>query len=287
MFNVTISVVIMSGTKRYTTDIIFAARQVQEKCREQGRDLCLAFIDLTKAFDSLNREALCACLTRLGCPPKFVNITRQLHEGMKGCVLYMTEQSESFNINTGVKQGCVIAPTLFSIFLAAFISLAAVDQAKGVGIIYRTDGELFNMLRLKAETKVKSTSIVDLQYADDCAIAAHTEADLQNNLDAFSEAHRLLGLTVSVTKTKVLFQPAQLLTATAPNIDIEGRAYYAGKRRPLCIPGSADIDVEIRCACFSYGRLKDRVFSERGFRTATKIPTGLQGCYSHNPLIRL
>ena len=43
----------------------------------------LAFIDLTKAFDSVNREALWACLARLGRPPKFVNITRQLHEGMK------------------------------------------------------------------------------------------------------------------------------------------------------------------------------------------------------------
>ena len=42
---------------RGTTDMIFSARQVQEKCREQGRDLCLAFIDLTKAFDSVNREA--------------------------------------------------------------------------------------------------------------------------------------------------------------------------------------------------------------------------------------
>ena len=61
-----------------------------------------------------------------------------LHEGMKGCVL----QSGSFNVNTGVKQGCGLAPALFSIFLAAFISLAAVEQAKGVGIIYRTDGEL-------------------------------------------------------------------------------------------------------------------------------------------------
>ena len=61
-----------------------------------------------------------------------------------------------------------------------------------------------------------------LQYADDCAIAAHTEADLQNTLDAFSEAYQLLGLTVNVTKTKVLFQPARPLTATAPNIDIEG-----------------------------------------------------------------
>ena len=57
------------------------------------------------------------------------------------------------------------------------------------------------MRRLKAKTKVKATSIVDLQYADDCAIAAHTGADLQNNLDAFSQAYKLLGLTVNVTKT--------------------------------------------------------------------------------------
>ena len=207
---------------RGTTDMIFSAREGQEKCREQGRDICLAFIDLTKAFDSVNKEAPWACLARLGCPPKFVNITRQLHEGMKGCVLYDGEQYGSFNINTGVKQGCVIAPTLFSIFLAAFISLAAVDQAKGVGIIYRTDGELFNIRRLKAKTKVKSTSIVELQYADDCAIAAHTEADLQNTLDALCEAYKPLGITVNVTKTKVIFQPAQPLTATAPTIDIEG-----------------------------------------------------------------
>ena len=193
--------------------MIFSARQVQEKCREQGCDLCLACIDHTKAFDSVNRDALLACLARLG-----------LHEGMKVCVLYDGEQSGSFNINTGVKQGCVIAPTLFSISLAAFISLApaAVDQAKGVGIMYRTDGELFDIRRLRAKTKVKSTSIVDLQYADDCAIAAHTEADLQNTLDAFSEAYKRLGLTVNVTKTKVIFQPAQPLTATAPTIDSEG-----------------------------------------------------------------
>ena len=78
------------------------------------------------------------------------------------------------------------------------------------------------MRRLKTKTKVKATSIVDLQYADDCAIADHTEANLENTLDAFSEAYKLVGLTVNVTKTNVLFQPAQPLTATAPNIDIQG-----------------------------------------------------------------
>ena len=40
---------------RGTTDMIFSAQQVQENCREQGRDICLAFIDITKAFDSENK----------------------------------------------------------------------------------------------------------------------------------------------------------------------------------------------------------------------------------------
>ena len=78
------------------------------------------------------------------------------------------------------------------------------------------------MRRLKANTKVNATYIVDLQYADDCTIAANTEADLRNTLDAFSEACKRMSLTVNVTKTQVIFQPAQPRTATAPNIDIEG-----------------------------------------------------------------
>ena len=115
-----------------------------------------------------------------------------------------------------------------------------------------------------------------MQYADDCDIAAQTEADLQNKntLHAFSEAYKLFGLTVNVTKTNILFQPAQPLTATAPNIDIEGTT-LENVDHFAYLSKSANIDVEIqhriRCACFSCGRLKDRVFSETGFRTATKI----------------
>ena len=40
-------------------DMIFTARQVQEKCREQHQDLLMVFIDLTKAFDSVDRAGLC------------------------------------------------------------------------------------------------------------------------------------------------------------------------------------------------------------------------------------
>ncbi|KXJ19957.1 hypothetical protein AC249_AIPGENE24837 [Exaiptasia diaphana] len=60
-------------TGRGTTDMMFSARQMQEKCREQNLDLFMVFIDLTKAFDSINREGLWKILLKLGCPPRMVN----------------------------------------------------------------------------------------------------------------------------------------------------------------------------------------------------------------------
>ena len=59
---------------------------------------------------------------------------------MKKCALQDDDQSEPFDINTGVKHDSVIAPTLFSIFLTAFLSDAKTDLAKGIVITYRTDG---------------------------------------------------------------------------------------------------------------------------------------------------
>ena len=50
--------------------MLFAARQVQEKCREQNLDLYMVFLDLTKAFDSVSREGLSKLLLKIGCPPR-------------------------------------------------------------------------------------------------------------------------------------------------------------------------------------------------------------------------
>ena len=65
---------------RGTMDMIFTARQVQEKCRKQHQDLLKVFIDLTKAFDSVDRAGLWQVLLKIGCRQKFVNIIRSLPE---------------------------------------------------------------------------------------------------------------------------------------------------------------------------------------------------------------
>ena len=101
-------------SNRGTVDMIFVLRKIQDKCREQNMGLYAAFVDLTKAFDTISREGLWKILARLGCPPKFITILRQLHEGQQGQVKHNGSLSGSFPISNGIKQGCVLAPTMFS-----------------------------------------------------------------------------------------------------------------------------------------------------------------------------
>ena len=67
---------------RRTTDMIFTARQLQEKCQEQNMDLYMAFVDLSKAFDTVSREGLWKIMAKFGCPTKFIAMVRQFHDGM-------------------------------------------------------------------------------------------------------------------------------------------------------------------------------------------------------------
>ena len=53
---------------RGTTDMIFAVRQLMEKAREQHRNLYIAFVDFTKAFDSVNRNALWVIMKKWDVP---------------------------------------------------------------------------------------------------------------------------------------------------------------------------------------------------------------------------
>ena len=99
--------------------MIFVLRQIQEKYREQNMGLYASFVDLTKAFDNISRDGLWNILARLGCPLKFLMI--QHHEGQEGQVKHNGSLSGSFPISSGVKQGCVLAPTLFSIFFSIML----------------------------------------------------------------------------------------------------------------------------------------------------------------------
>ena len=164
--------------------MIFTVRQIQEKCREQGKSLYLAFIDLTKTFDLVSRKGLSQLLEKIGCPPKL-----SFHEDMKGTVMHDGSCSDPFLIKGGVKQGCVLAPTLFGIFFSLLLSHAFKSSSDGVYLHTRSDGKLFSIARLRAKTKVTEILIREMLYADDAALASHTEDGLQRLVDCIKKTN--------------------------------------------------------------------------------------------------
>ncbi|XP_076042061.1 uncharacterized protein LOC143025963 [Oratosquilla oratoria] len=263
---------------RSTADMIFVMRQVQEKCIEQNMDLYAVFIDLTKAFDTVNREALWVILSKLGCPEKFVNLIRQFHDDMTGQVLSGGEVSEPFNISNGVKQGCVLAPILFNLFFTCVLNHAFRDLDLGVYLRFRSEGSVFDLRRLNAKTKTTEKLILEALFADDCALMAHKESDLQLIVDKFAEGARLFGLTISLGKTEVLFQPAPTSTSQPPSIFIEGTQLKNAKEfkylgSTISNDGSLDKEISTRIckASQAHSRLRTRVLNQRNVRLSTKL----------------
>ncbi|BHF67139.1 hypothetical protein SprV_0301016300 [Sparganum proliferum] len=87
---------------RGTMDMIFAARQLQKNCQEMRTHLYSTFVDLTKAFDTVNREGLWKIMQKFGCPERFIVMVRQLHDGMMARVTDNGAVSEAFAVTNGV-----------------------------------------------------------------------------------------------------------------------------------------------------------------------------------------
>ena len=117
--------------------MIFTTRQLQEKCQEQNVDLYMTIVDLTKASDIVNRERLWKLMAKFGCPVRFIAMVRQFHDGMLTRVQNDGEFSDPFPVTNGVKQGCVLASTLFSMTFSAMLTDAFQDGDNGIPIWYR------------------------------------------------------------------------------------------------------------------------------------------------------
>ena len=264
--------------QRSTIDMIFSLRQIQEKAVEQYRDLYIIFIDFRKAFDTVDRLLLWKVLEAFGCPPLLVKIIREFHDGTKGRVSVGNDLSEEIAVSHGTKQGCVLAPTLFSLFLTVVLLIMQEETNDGIYIRHRTDGGLFNLSRLKAVTKTKTELIRELLFADDTALVAHTKEQAQILLNVFAATSKKMGLHINSSKTEVLFQPSPNNTSPEdPVISVDGESLkvvssfkYLGST--ITTDGRADKEITCRIqnACASFGKLENRLWKRPGIKLSTK-----------------
>jgi hypothetical protein len=146
-----------------------------EKQKEYNKPLYLCFIDITKAYDSVNRELLWKICRQYGLTEKIIRLFQLTYKDSRAQVRIDGDTSDSFNIDTGVIQGGIPSPGLLNV-LFDFIIRKVLEDAGIPGIkfshgsndFFHTSGEKFDTFEL-----------LELMYADDLTAMCETEADLE------------------------------------------------------------------------------------------------------------
>ena len=174
--------------KNYSTvDQIFNLYAIVQKyLNRKGQKLYVAFVDFRKAFDSVNHEKLLEALSNEGVNGRFFVAIKSMYESLLSCVRVNNNFSDFFECPVGVRQGCVMSPTLFSLFIN---QLANHINSKGVhGVqLLPTLMELFILL-----------------FADDVALISTSPGGLQAQLNSLKVCCDELKLKVNIDKTKVM-----------------------------------------------------------------------------------
>ncbi|VDL99876.1 unnamed protein product [Schistocephalus solidus] len=205
--------------------MMFAVRQLQENFQEMRTHLYTTFVDMTKAFDTVNRDRLLQVMQKFGSPKWFTHMVHQLYDGMTARVTDNGTVSEIFAVNNGVKQGCVLAPNLFGLMFSAMLMNPYRDEQPGNNIACITAGHFLNSRRMQASTHVSRTTVNDLLFADDCALNTVTEEDMQKSMDLFAAGCADFGLTISTVKAVVMHQPPPSAEYNDPRINVNGAQF--------------------------------------------------------------
>ena len=124
---------------------------------------------------------------------RLLSIIRSLDKNMKGTVVFDGSTSDPFDIRSGVKQGCVLAPTLSGIFLAVLLKHAFGSATEDIYLRNRYDGKLFNLFRLRAMSKV------ELKYQRDFLFLPMTQLSLPTQLRASNSSRTALARPAEIS----------------------------------------------------------------------------------------
>jgi hypothetical protein len=170
-----------------TTDNIFTLYAVVQKClNKKGRKLYAAFIDFKKAFDSVNHDLLLDAIASEGVSGTFFRALKAMYESLISCVRVNNEFTDFFDCPCGVRQGCGLSPTLFSLFINRLAKHINETGVHGVQML-PTFLELFILL-----------------FADDVVLLSTTPGGLQAQLNSLKVCCDKLKLNVNFDKTKII-----------------------------------------------------------------------------------
>ena len=162
---------------------VFALKSCVDYYLKHGSNVLVAFMDCSKAFDTVSHFGIFLKLMERGVPLCFLRIIMFLYLNLKSRCQWRGTCSDYFDVLTGTKQGGVISPRIFSLYVDDLIARL---RKRGIGchII-----ELF---------------IACLFYADDLCLIAPTRSAMQELINCCQEYCAEYCLSFNIKKSKIL-----------------------------------------------------------------------------------
>ena len=169
--------------KRSCEEHIYSLTSVITNRKISKQSTFVSFIDMRKAFDSVSRSLLWYKLRRAGIQGKFLSAIQSLYENVKCTVRVNDRYTPWFDVDCGVKQGCLLSPAMFAIYIN--------DLAERIN-------------NLQCGIRIGDDLLSILLYADDIALIAPDEDSLQKMLDVVSDWCSQWKLDVNPSKSNVV-----------------------------------------------------------------------------------
>ena len=203
-----------------TIDGVFILNALLEILTQQKKTLYCAFIDLKKCFGSIWRKGLFVKLQDYKLGSKMMNILKSLYANVKSCVQmnYVDNDgnmsyniSEMFPCINGLREGDILSPILFSLYVNDLKSFLQHNACEGINVQYENANDVTCFLQ-----------ILLLMYADDTVLFATTKPRLQHSLNMYAKYCKYWKLNINASKTKVvIFGRKRKHTFTLDNHQIE------------------------------------------------------------------
>ena len=168
---------------RRLEDHIFTLHGICSLSKSSRKPLYVAFLDLSKAFDRVWRDGLFANLWNHGIQGKCWRLIRNIYKNVQNKVLFGEFESEWFDQDFGVKQGCTLSPTLFSILMNDLVEML---KNSNIGV------------------EISSKIINCLLFADDVVLFANSPGELQELLRISYKFANKWNLRFNSKKSKVM-----------------------------------------------------------------------------------
>ena len=166
------------------------------------RGMFAAFIDFRKAYDRVDRAKVWQCLGGMGFSGRVTDFIRATYKDLSGEVKVGEGLSEPFGMTCSLRQGCVLSPLLFSLYISSLV-----EKLNAAGVRVECRGRLVSALL----------------YVDDAVLFAEDEEGMRVSLGVLSEWCKQWAVEINVDKCGVMHMRRRGVKRTGEKFHVDSK----------------------------------------------------------------